>query len=245
MTRNTWIIFIVICIALVGGLIWTSQDNQVDVGEINVNEFQPASEENGNIADHTLGNPDAKVVIVDYSDYQCPACAQASPVMKRVAEKYNDDVLFIFRNFAFQQPNSRAAAAAAEAAGLQGKFWEMNELLFASQAEWKQASLERRTTLFTQYASQFGLDIEKFKTDLTSDAVGAKIDYDKAIANKVGVNSTPSIYVNGKAASESYKDGKVVAERSEGAQPVWSNAELFEKELIIPELKKQGVKVDN
>lgn len=244
MTRNSWIIFAVICAAVVGGLIWTSNGNKANLDDIDVDVVQTASEENGNIADHTLGNPDAKVVVINYSDYQCPGCAAANPVMKEIADKYEDDIMLIFRNFAFLQPNSRAAAAAAEAAGLQGKFWEMNGQLYSSQNEWNQASLEARNTIFTGYANQLGLDIEKFESDVTSEAVSQKINHDKAIAGKVGVTGTPSIYVNGKAASASYKDGEIVPDRSEGSRAVWSSAELFEKHMILPALKDAGVTVE-
>lgn len=243
MTRNSWLIFIVICITLIGGLVWTSRSNSADVSNIDTNKIQAASPESGNIADQTLGNPNAKVVIINYSDYQCPGCSQASPVMKEVADKYKNDVVFIFRNFAFLQPNSRAAAAAAEAAGLQDAFWEMNELIYASQNEWSQASLEQRTTFFKQYASQLGLDVGKFETDMNSDAVKKKIDFDKALANQVGVNSTPSIYVNGKIASASYKDGEVVPDGTAGSRPVWASAELFEKHMLLPEFEKQGIDI--
>jgi len=124
-SRNTWIIFIVICVAILGGLIFLSRQDRADVGEVNTNSIVAASEANGNIGDHVYGSTEGKVLLIEYGDFQCPACASAYPILKEIKEEYKDDLTFIFRNNPITQihPNAKAAAAAAEAAGLQGKYW--------------------------------------------------------------------------------------------------------------------------
>ncbi len=100
--------------------------------------YKTATNDNGNIADHEFGGADAKVTIIEYGDYQCPACGTAAPVMREVSHQYKDKgVSMIFRNFPLTtiHPNALAAASAAEAAGLQNKFWEMHDKLYATQSE--------------------------------------------------------------------------------------------------------------
>src|SRR5699024_4048070 len=94
-----------------------------------------ASDKNGHIADHVRGNPDAKVVLVEYGDYQCPGCAGIAPALNTIADRYSEDLAFVFRNFPLSSihPNAKVAAATAEAAGLQGKFWEMHDKLYQEQ----------------------------------------------------------------------------------------------------------------
>ena len=127
MNKKSWIVFIVLVVTVIGGMVYMSTQNRLDVSDITnkqMNTIIGAESRNGRISDHTYGNKDAKVVIVEYADYQCPGCSTSSPKTKEIAEKYKDSVLLIFRNFpiANSHPNARAAAAVAEAAGLQGKF---------------------------------------------------------------------------------------------------------------------------
>ena len=245
MTRNAWIIFVVICAALIGGLIWTSQSSKTDVDDVNMNVVQPASETNGNIADHTVGNPDAKVVVVEYADYNCPGCKVADPAIKTAVENYKDDVLLIIRNFPLAQlhPNARAAAAAAEAAGLQDKFFEMHEKLYLNSTDWQSLSIEKRTQYFDRYASEIGLDIDKFSSDMNSDRVEAKISLDIALGQKAAVSGTPSIHINGVLINKHVKDGKLVPESDKGSQPIWASADTFEEFGLLPALKEAGITV--
>lgn len=246
MSRNAWIIFSILCIAVLGGLIWMSQGNRLDVSNINVNEVQAANEDNGNIADHTIGNPAAKVVIIEYGDFQCPGCASAAPVLKQVMDKYQDEALFVFRNFPLStiHPNARAAAAAAEAAGLQGKYWEMHDKLFNTQSEWGNQNGSQRTDTFAVYARELGLDSDKLVADLGLDTISAKINFDTALGKKLGVTGTPAIFVNGEKISDIYaKDGEKADSGAEGASPVWSDATNFEQVVILPALKDAGVEL--
>jgi hypothetical protein len=242
MSRTAWIIFSTLCIVLLGGLVWAAQSNRLDVSNVDPWTAQSAEKRDGNIGDHVLGNPDAKVTVIEYGDFQCPGCGAFYPVQKQVTDKYKNEVRFIFRNFPLStlHPNARAAAAAAEAAGLQGKYWEMHDQLYANQQSWENLNGEQRTNLFTGYAVALGVDKDQFVKDLDNQKVLDKLSFDIALGGKVGVSGTPSIYVNGKIADQSVKNGKLVT--ANNTDPlVWANADTFENLVIKPALKKAGV----
>ena|SRR3972149_2077292 len=137
------------------------------------------------------GAKGAKVEIVEFSDFQCEYCKMAAPEIKKAADFYGDKVVFYYRHFPLPQHKlSKDAAIAAEAAGLQGKFWEMEELIFEKQAELKEESFEI-------FAAGLGLDLTKFKSDIKSSELVSKIESDLADAQKLGVNSTPTFFING------------------------------------------------
>ena len=195
MNKKSWIIFAIIVVAIVGGMIYISTQNRLNISDINNNQLNTiisAESRNGNIADHEIGSKDAKVTIIEYGT--------AAPKAEALAKKYKDHVRLIFRNFpiASSHPNARAAAAVAEAAGLQGKFWEMNELLYANQDAWKNANTTERDNIFKSYAEQLKLNIDQYKTDIASNRVKNKIDFDMALGRKHGVAATPTFYINGK-----------------------------------------------
>lgn len=201
MNKKTWIIFVVICLVLLGGLVMLSRSNQVEVSSIDVNSVIEASEDSGNIGDRVYGNKDAEVVLVEYGDFQCPGCKSAHEPIKSAVEMNKDDVAFVFRNYPLTaiHPNARAAAAAAEAAGEEGKFWEMHDELYENQDAWSGASADERTTIFTDYAVSIGLDASKFTQTLDdrSNDLTRKIDFDRALGTKQKVNETPTIFLNG------------------------------------------------
>lgn len=147
----------------------------------------------------TIGPKDAKVTLVEYGDFQCPACATYHPVVKRIMEEYDDRVLFVSRNFPLYtiHPNAGISAQAAEAAGLQGKYWEMYDLLYGNQGEWASVATNRVVQdNFDSYAREIGLDLDKFHADMNSDQVLRKIKRDVDGGNGAGVGSTPTFYVN-------------------------------------------------
>lgn len=199
MGKKGWIIFSVAAVGLLAALFYFSGRNQVDVSDVDADSIIAASEQNGNIGDHVFGSDENKVVLVEYGDFQCPGCGSAHPRVKELTEKYEDQVTFVYRNLPLTSihPNARAAAGAAEAAGLQGKYWDMNNLIFESQSDWENASLDERTTIFEGYAEQIGLDLEQFTSDLSSNAITQKINFDMAIAKKENVSSTPTFVLNG------------------------------------------------
>ena len=160
-----------------------------------------ATAANGNIADHVSGAKNAKVTMIEYGDFQCPACGSAYPKVKEINDEYKDKVTFIFRNNPLTtiHPNARAGAAAAEAAGLQGKYWEMHDILYEQQNDWSGLDSTKRSAIFETYAKQIGVkDINKFTADMASKAVNQKIDYDLALGKKIPVTATPTILINGK-----------------------------------------------
>lgn len=199
MNKRTWIIFIVICVAIFGVLIYASRSKKVDVANVETDKVLSATEASGNIADRVYGKADSKVVLVEYGDFQCTACGAAYPNVKQVKEEYKDKIAFVFRNnpITSAHPNAKAAAAAAEAAGLQGKWWEMHDKLFESQAVWSNQNSSQRTDTFVNYAKQAGVaDIEKFKSDMSSDPVNDKIAFDLSLGQKIGVTGTPTFTLN-------------------------------------------------
>lgn len=244
MTRRGWIVFSILCIAILAGLVYMSRGSDVDVADVNSESVQKASDKNGNIGDHVYGTKTSKVIVVEYGDFQCPGCGQVSPVLKQVYEKYQDKVTFIFRNFPLYSihPNALAAASAAEAAGLQGKFWEMHDRLYENQDAWKDLTSNDRTNYFKALANGMGIDAEKLVTDMDSDAVKAKIEYDRAIGVKQKVEGTPAIFVNGKEANQYIKDGRLVPAGTDGARQVFASAQTFEDFLIKPALEAAGIK---
>lgn len=147
--------------------------------------------------DHKIGSDSAKLTLIEYSDFQCPACKAYQSMVKQVVEKYKDRLLFVYRHFPLQQhKNAQAAALASEAAANQNQFWQMHDKLFKEQDEWANSAKPNET--FIRYANDLKLDIEKFKRDLDSDKAKNKIKSDQESGVSFGVNSTPSFFLNGK-----------------------------------------------
>ena len=213
MNKVGWIIFSLVVVVLLGGLIiWTRITNPpIDVSSINAAAVQPASVQSGDIADHTLGNVDSKVVLIEYGDYQCPSCQNAAPNVKKLMDEYADSVVFVFRNFPLSSihPNARAAAAAAEAAGLQGKFWEMHDLIYENHEAWEAQDATERTNTFKLYAESLGLDIPRFEADLSGERVTDKIAFDQALGKSQSVDATPTFILNGEKLDSDASSGIV------------------------------------
>lgn len=143
------------------------------------------------------GNPAAKVVIVEYSDIQCPACAAAVGVLKNIVSLYGKDVLVIYKHFPLERRhlNARQAAQAAECAGRQSKFWELHDVLYEKQNEWAESGDPRWAY---KYATALALDEKSFSACLADPAVNAAIDADIREGNNQWVGSTPTFFINGK-----------------------------------------------
>lgn len=147
--------------------------------------------------DWSLGAETAKVTVLEYSDFQCPICAKLAPVLVELAKKYPQDVRFVYRHFPLSgHDKALLAAQAAEAAGKQGKFWEMSERLFAEQATWSAAGLDQFAGFAEGYARDLGLDVDTFKTDLTGETVVAKVKAAQDSADKIGLPGTPFLLIN-------------------------------------------------
>lgn len=166
-------------------------------------------------SDWVKGNGQASTILVEYGDFQCPACGSTYPIIKHLAEEKGQNIKIVFRHFPLRQNHQHAqlAAQAAEAAGRQGKFWEMHDALFEQQPSWTN---EREVEpIFVGYAERLGLDMEKFKTDLKADEIKNKIENDFQSGVRAGVRSTPSFFLNGKqiAVPRTYDDLKAVVEK--------------------------------
>lgn len=146
--------------------------------------------------DWTKGNPEAVVTIVEYSDLQCPTCAYFNPIVNRIIEEYGDQVYFAYRHFPLStHPNSQESARAAEAAGKQGKFFEMANILFAKQSEW--GLLPNPQDAFVSYAESIGLDTDQFTVDYNSSEVKDLVQADLTSATRAGLRGTPTFFLNG------------------------------------------------
>ncbi len=137
------------------------------------------------------GNPNAKITVVEFSDFQCPFCKRGMEVMYDLLKEYPNDVKVSFKNLPLPfHPQAKPAAIASLAAKQQGKFWEMHDELFANQ--------ERLgDELYVELAGKLGLDVEKFKKDLLDPKIAAEVEQDAALATKLGVSGTPGFFVNG------------------------------------------------
>ena len=147
---------------------------------------------------HALGNPAAPVTLEEFGDFQCPPCGLLHPVLNMMEHEFGPKLRVIFREYPLVPAHAHAlsAARAAEAAGLQGKFWQMHDLLFENQKAWADAFDAR--PIFEGYATKIGLDLDKYRRDLTSEVVERRIFLDGKRAHALGVKGTPTVFLNGR-----------------------------------------------
>lgn len=177
----------VIILAFVGVIIFSRRDASA-----------PADANGAQATNHVKGDNAKNVTLVEYGDFECPACQSYEPIVQAVYQKYQADIQFQFRHFPLQSihKNAFAGSRAAEAAGNQGKFWEMHDLLYANQTSWKSADTPQ--TFFEQYASSLKLDMTKYKADFASEKTKDIINADLAAGEKLQVNETPTFFLDGK-----------------------------------------------
>ncbi len=201
MDKRFWAI-IGVLILVFGGILFVNNKNTAsDSGAVSATE-------------HLRGNLDSDVTLVEYGDFQCSACAVFSTTVDEVYAKYEAKVRFQFRHLplASIHQNALAAARAAEAADIQGKFWEMHDLLYqnqdrAGQSGWV-VSKEPLTEYFVGYAQQIKLDTDKFKTDFVSAKANDRINADKSAFAKTGAQeATPAFFINGEQIQNSELTG--------------------------------------
>lgn len=139
------------------------------------------------------------VQLVEFGDYQCPACGAAYPNLKQIMKDYDGKVTFYFRNFPLTQihQNAMMGAEAAEAAGAQGKYWEMHDALYDNQKEWGELPASDAETKILGYAKGLGLNTDKMKSDIDNEQYKQVIEQDMADGNALGINATPTLYING------------------------------------------------
>lgn len=147
---------------------------------------------------HMTGNKGAKITLVEFGDYQCPACGAFHPKVKEIINHYKDnkDFNFVYRHFPLtQHKNAQIAGEAAEAAGAQGKFWEMHNKLFENQDEW--SSSTGPLDIYAKYAQEIGLNVDQFKNDVANNKFAGIVNTDQADGLKAKVGSTPTFFLNG------------------------------------------------
>ena len=147
---------------------------------------------------HSMGPETASITLEEFGDFECPPCGLFHPIVKKMHNEFGDRLRLIFREFPItnQHPHAVAAASAAEAAGIQGKFWEMHHLLYDNQKTWHEAFDVR--PIFEWYAKEIKIDVEKFKRDINSDFVAKRITEDGKRARSLNVGGTPTVFMNGR-----------------------------------------------
>lgn len=187
MNFKTVLIFIAVTVGVlagVGGVLWQFGAGEEKVVEDVAGEVR-----------HTKGSGEA--ILVEFSDFQCPACQVVQEPLAQILGKYEGKVTFVYRHFPLNtiHKNAQLAAQASEAAGMQGKFWEMHDMLFAKQAEWSGLGDPRAT--FGGYAKEIGLDEQKFVADIDSQSTKDSVSMDLLAATRYRLSGTPSFFVNG------------------------------------------------
>ena len=172
----------------------TTSNSQASDGRISNYGNAPAGAQPANFK----GSTNSPVVIEEFADFQCPTCAVVHPKMNEVISRYSGRAKFVYRHFPISNihQNAYGASVAAEAAGMQGKFWEMQNQLFQNQNQW--ARLQNPKDQFQQYAQKIGLDIEKFNNDLAAMNTRLRVDADLQRARALQISSTPTVLINGK-----------------------------------------------
>lgn len=181
---------IVTVIIILAGVFFLGKNNNKPQAESNFDTVKLIQS-----ATHTKGSPNAPVTIVEFGDVQCPACRAAQPITDKVVEKNKDKVFFVWHHFPLSiHQNSKIAAQAVEAAGAQGKFFEMLDVLYTKQNDWAEKTNPR--DLYRRYAQDLGLDMNKFNSDMEN--LKSTVENDYALGNQAGVDSTPTYFINGK-----------------------------------------------
>lgn len=217
--KTLLIISLLLFAAFLGGVKWTGlksgqvrpvQNAQDSPGQEGQPQVLGAQDQKDLVEGATVvkGNPEAKITIVEFSDYQCPYCARyVTTTQRQIMDTYGNDIFYVWRDFplGFHQ-NASKAALAARAAGEQGKYWEMHDLLFENQADWSEE--KDPTQKFSQYAEKLGLDLEKFNRDLNNPDYKAQIQADIDLGRDVEVSATPTFFINGQQISgaESFEE---------------------------------------
>lgn len=147
--------------------------------------------------------PQVKVTVVEFSDFECPACKAANPIRDQLFAQYPGQIEFVYRHFPLTQihPNAQLAAQAAETAARFDQFWPMHDLLFERQEDWSTKKGEEFRELLISYAEELGMDSEEFANNLESDTVKQAVQSDVSVANQLQVNATPTFFINGQKVS--------------------------------------------
>ena len=202
MLKDKFVLSIIVAtiLILVGAVFFFSKMDSSSSSDSN--SSTPVSQENQKLLevvsdDYIKGNKDASVTIVEYLDFECEACGAYYPLVKQLAEEFKNDVRFVNRYFPLPgHKNGLPAALAVEAAGKQGKYWEMHNILFDNQKTWGEKQ-SPDPSIFEGYAKQIGLNMDQYKKDVGSNEVKERVNRDKNSGTKLGVSGTPTFFLNG------------------------------------------------
>jgi protein-disulfide isomerase len=188
MSKQFWGVIIAIVVIFVGVVALTGNKSDKSNG---------SKSDKAATTNHVEGKGTTGVTLVEYGDYQCPYCGLYYPTVKQVVSEYGDQIKFQFVNFPLTSlhKNAFAAARAAEAAGLQGKYWEMHDQLYPNQNEWSEAG--DPITYFNKYAQNIGLNVAQFDKDYASSRVNDLINADMAKGNALKITATPTFFIDG------------------------------------------------
>lgn len=192
-----------IVLAFVALIAITQLQNKADIDydAYDLNSVIVADENTGGLAENVDGDPDAPVLLYEYGDYQCTACAPMNPHINELLEEYDGKVAVVFRTYIMSyHDNGVAAASAANAAAIQGYWKEYKDLLYETQNDWYYAEGDERQQMFEQYFEQVTDgkgDLEQFRQDMGSKEVAQKIKFDAALSERIGLEWTPSFYLDG------------------------------------------------
>lgn len=215
--------FAIIALVLIGALVVVLMLVKYSQRSTTNNATPDPSTPAGAEPPHVRGNPNAPVTLEEFADFQCPSCGAYYPELKKIEAEFGDRLRVIFRERPLVPRHEHAliGAQAAEAAGLQGRFWEMHDKLYENQKDWSEA--KDVVPLFVDYAKQIGLDPDRFMRDLNGEVVAVRIFQDGKRAHALGIDATPTFLVNGKEAKDdsSKPDGlrAMINQALSGANP--------------------------
>lgn len=193
---KVWIGVVVVCAALLVGLVIFGVASQPSYDLTTIIE---ASDESGNLPENVMGDPNAPILVFEYGDYQCTACAPMNPYIHEIVEDYDGKVAVVFRTVVFSyHQNGTTAASAAEAAAIQGYWEEYKDLLFENQADWYYSDAATRQKQFEDYfvkVTDGKGDLEKFREDMGSSEVSKKLRFDTTLSRGADIQWTPTFYV--------------------------------------------------
>lgn len=216
MDKRAWILFGAATVAILAGLVFFSKQEKVDLNNVDTSKpitAKKSEEINSGLPDNVFGKKDSEVVLIEYGDFSCDGCRAFDERITPIMEEYEDRVAFVYRHFPLStiHPNARTAAAYAEAAGLQGKYWQMHHTLFTNQKEWSNLGANERDEQLKNYAQELDLDLDKLTQDITDEQVTKKINFDMAMGKEEGVTGTPSIVLNGRMLpADDYQDAAAI-----------------------------------
>lgn len=186
--RTGKVIGVLVLFAIIGIITWAIADKGNETGTENPNALRTE--------DHVEGATEPTATLIEYSDFQCPACATYYPLVKQLVADFPKDLRVVYRHYPLTNIhlNAMASSQASEAASIQGKFWEMHDILFGRQNDW--SNLANPESKFLEYAKELKLNEEQFTGDMNSSAVKDRIKADQRLANQLRVNSTPTFFLN-------------------------------------------------